>query len=65
MHIIIIVKKTGYLYGFRHGKCKLKNNKITVFHNEAKFDFRLIISYQQKNVLTQILAVFLITWRHF
>ena len=45
MHIIIIVKKTGYLYGFRHGKCKLKNNKITVFHNGAKFDFRLIISY--------------------
>ena len=39
-------KKTGYLYGFRHGKCKLKNNKITVlFHNGAKFYFRSIISY--------------------
>ena len=46
MHIVIILKKTGYLYGFRHGKCKLKNNKITVlFHNGAKFYFRSIISY--------------------
>ena len=46
MHFLIIVKKTGYFYGFKHGECKGKNNKITVlFHNGAKFDFRLIIAY--------------------
>ena len=40
-------KKTGYLYGFRHGEChELRLQKITnQFHNGAKFDFRLIISY--------------------
>ena len=47
MHFVIIVKKkTGYFYGFKHGECKGKNNKITVlFHNGAKFDLRLIIAY--------------------
>ena len=42
-------KKTGYLYGFRRGEChegKLKINVI--FHNGAKFDFRLIIDYLAK-----------------
>ena len=39
-------KETGYLYGFKHGECKGKNNKITIlFHNGAKFDFRIIITY--------------------
>ena len=38
--------KTGYLYGFRHGECHERKSKITVlFHNGAKFDFRLIIDY--------------------
>ena len=39
-------KKTGYLYGFRHGECHEQKLQINVlFHNGAKFDFRLIISY--------------------
>ena len=34
-------KKTGYLYGFKHGGCKRRKNQLTVlFHNGAKFDFR-------------------------
>ena len=37
-------KETGYLYGFRHGECEERKFQITVlFHNGAKFDFRLII----------------------
>ena len=39
-------KKTGYFYGFKHGECKGRKNQLTVlFHNGAKFDFRLIITY--------------------
>ena len=39
-------KKTGDLYGFKHGECKERKPQITVlFHNDAKFDFRLIITY--------------------
>ena len=39
-------KKTGDLYGFRHGECHEPKLEITVlFHNGAKFDFRLIIEY--------------------
>ena len=46
MHIDIIVKKTGYFYGFKHGGCKKRKNQLTVLcHNGAKFDFRLIITY--------------------
>ena len=42
----IIVKKTEYLYGFRHGECHEPKLEITtLFHNGAKFDFRLIIEY--------------------
>ena len=42
MHIVIIVKKKGYLYRFRHER-KLQINVL--FHNGAQFDFRLIIEY--------------------
>ena len=47
MHIVIIVKKkTGYLYGFRHGECHDQKLQINVlFYNGAKFDFRLLISH--------------------
>ena len=46
MHIVIIVKKTGYFHGFKHGECQERKPPITVlFHNGAKFDFRLIIEY--------------------
>ena len=39
-------EKTVYLYGFRHGECHEQKLQINVlFHNGAKFDFRLIISY--------------------
>ena len=39
-------KKTGYLYGFRHGECHEQKLQMNVlFHNGAKFDFRLVISY--------------------
>ena len=39
-------QKTVYLYGFRHGECHEQKLQINVlFHNGAKFDFRLIISY--------------------
>ena len=39
-------KKSGYLHGFRHGECKERKPQIIVlFHNGAKFDFRLIIEY--------------------
>ena len=39
-------KKTRYLYGFKRSECKGRKNQLTVlFHNGAKFDFRLIISY--------------------
>ena len=39
-------KKTGYLYGFRHGECHERKLEITVlFHNGAKFDFRLFIEH--------------------
>ena len=39
-------KKTGYFYGFRHGECKERKPQIrALFHNGAKFDFRLIIEY--------------------
>ena len=39
-------KKTGYLYGFRHGECHERKLQINVlFHNGVKFDFRLIIEY--------------------
>ena len=38
--------KTGYLYGFKHGECKIRKNQLTVlFHNRAKLDFRLIVTY--------------------
>ena len=46
MHVVIIVKKTGYVYEFRHGEChewKLQINVLS--HNGAKFDFRLIIEH--------------------
>ena len=46
MYIVIIVKKTGYLFGFRHGECHEQKLQINVLiHNGAKFDFRLIIEY--------------------
>ena len=46
MHIVIIVKKAGYVYEFRHGECHERKLQINVlFHNGAKFDFRLIIEY--------------------
>ena len=39
-------KKTGYFHGFKHGECQERKPPITVlFHNGAKFDFRLIIEY--------------------
>ena len=39
-------KKTGYFYGFKRGYCKIRNNEIILlFHNRAKFDFSLIITY--------------------
>ena len=39
-------RKTGYLYGFRHGKSHEQKLQINVlFHISAKFDFRLIIEY--------------------
>ena len=42
----IIVKKTEYLYWFRHGECHERKSQITVlFQNGAKFNFRLIIDY--------------------
>ena len=42
-------KKTGYLYGFKHGECKGRKNQLTVlFHNGAKFDFRLKITYLEE-----------------
>ena len=45
-HIDIIVKKTRYLYAFRHGDCHEQKLEMEVlFHNGAKFDFRLIIKY--------------------
>ena len=38
-------KKSGYLYGFRH-ECHERKLQINVlFHNGARFDFRLIIEY--------------------
>ena len=37
-------KETGNFYGFRHGECNERKFQITVlFHNGAKFDYRLII----------------------
>ena len=45
MYTNIIVKKTGYLYGFRHRECHERKSEITVFHNGAKSEFRLIIKY--------------------
>ena len=37
-------KETGYLNRFRYGECKERKFQITVlFHNGAKFDFKLII----------------------
>ena len=46
MYTNIIVKKTGYLYGFRHRECHERKLEIAVlFHNGAKFEFRLIIKY--------------------
>ena len=37
--------KSGYLYGFRH-ECHERKLQINVlFHNGAKFDFRLIVEY--------------------
>ena len=46
MHIVIIVRKTGYFYGVKHGQCKARKNQLTVLcHNSANFDFSLIISY--------------------
>ena len=42
----IIVKRTEYLYGFRHGECHERKSQTTVlFHNGAKFDFRFFIDY--------------------
>ena len=42
----IIVKNTGYLCRFKNGECKEGKNQLTLlFHNGAKFDFRLIITY--------------------
>ena len=38
--------KTGYLYGFKHSECHERKLQIIIlFHNGAKFDFRLIIEY--------------------
>ena len=46
MHVDIIVKKTGYLYGLRHKECHERKSEITVLiHNGEKFHFRLIIEY--------------------
>ena len=46
MHIVIIVKKAGYVYEFRHGECHERKLQINVlFHNGAKFDFRLITEH--------------------
>ena len=46
MHINILAKTAGYLYGFRHGEYHEEKLQINVlFHNGAKFDFRLIIEY--------------------
>ena len=43
---MLLLKKTGYLYGFRHGECHEQKLQINVlFHKGAKFDFRLIIEY--------------------
>ena len=45
MHIVIIVKKRGCFYGFKHGECKRGKNHITLlFHNGPKFNSRLIIT---------------------
>ena len=39
-------KETGCLYGFRHSECLERKLQIMIlFHNGAKFDFRLIIEY--------------------
>ena len=58
MHIVNIVKKTaGYLYGFRHGECHERKLQINVlFHNGAKFDFRLIIEYLASNCTHSIIS---------
>ena len=46
MHIVIIVRKTGYLYGFRHGECPERKLQINVlFHKSSKFDFSLSTEY--------------------
>ena len=46
MHILIILKKARYLYGFRHDECHERKLQISVlFHDGAKFEFRLIIAY--------------------
>ena len=43
------LKKTGYLYRFRYGECHERKSQITVlFHNGAKFDFKLIIKLSGK-----------------
>ena len=45
MHIVIIVKNRIF-YGFRHGECHKRKLQINVlFHNGAKFDYRLITEY--------------------
>ena len=67
MHIDIIVKKkTGYLYGFRHGECHDRKLQINVlFYNGAKFDFRLLISHLAENALIRILVALRIVWKRF
>ena len=67
MHIVIIVKKTGHLYGFRHSECHERKLQINVlFYNGAKFDFRLLISHlAEKKALIRILVALRIVWKHF
>ena len=66
MHIVIIVKKkTGYLYGFRHGECH-ENCKLMFYFIMVQ---NLILDYLfliwQKNALIRILVALRIVWKHF